>query len=70
MNEKPFNEHLEENMRDDPFGTAMYLIKEALERALDDGINGLMNEHELEILEDVARIVTQRGGMEVNPRPA
>lgn len=54
----------------DPFSTALMLIAGALEGALDDGVSGSMNARELETLEKIATIVTQDGGMPVEPRIA
>jgi hypothetical protein len=52
--EAAFNADLNENMADDPYGTAMYLIVEALRAAKD---NEGMNDHEAEILADVEAII-------------
>lgn len=52
----------------DPFSGALSGIKQALEYALDDGLNAAMSHDELVILEKIAIIVEQEGGMEVSPR--
>lgn len=49
--EAAFNEALNENMADDPYGTAIYLIVEALRGARK--YEGTMSEEEAEILEAV-----------------
>jgi hypothetical protein len=46
--EEAFNEQLNENMADDPYGTATYLIREAVKGAL--SYDGTMNEFERSVL--------------------
>lgn len=47
---------LEENLADDPYGTATYVIRNVLHRALK--ADGLMNDHEVGILKTLQRLVT------------
>lgn len=53
--ERAFNDALNENMADDPYGTAMYLIREAVKGA--QSYNGTMNEHEALIIETIRRVM-------------
>jgi hypothetical protein len=53
--EAAFNEQLNENMADDPYSTAMYLIVEAIKGA-HDGI-GLMNDYEASIFAELSNVI-------------
>lgn len=61
-------ERFEAELESDPFGASMAIFKEVLEFVLDDGQSGKMSDKEYLILTDLARRVSQDGGMEVNPR--
>lgn len=50
---------LEENLQDDPYGTAMYVIANTLTRVLDDGVSGAMSNREYNNLEALAVLLTQ-----------
>jgi hypothetical protein len=55
----------------DPYSYAMFIIKSALEYALDDGVNGAMSQGEFEILESIARKVIELDpSVTIEPRPA
>lgn len=45
---------LEENLHDDPYGTAMYGIRNLLSRALSAPMNGVMNGQEFENLKRIS----------------
>lgn len=49
---------LEENFADDPYGTATYVIRNMLSRALSDHMNGRMNETEWKNLDALAKTIT------------
>lgn len=53
--EKAFNEALNENMADDPFGTATYIIVEALKGAADNWTT--MNTTESIILNSIGQLL-------------
>lgn len=50
----------------DPFGGVIATIRDVLEAALTDEAMGQMNDQELMILTEIAYIVRNKAGMEVN----
>lgn len=64
-------EAFDSNLRADPYGTAMAIIREVLEFVLDDGISGSMSESEFSTLDAVARVIGHDDPDSApHPRPA
>lgn len=51
----------------DPYGAAMRFIREALERALADGVSEGLSEAEFDTLERIAFIVSEDSRFDVDP---
>lgn len=50
-------ERLDTELKADPYGTAVAVIREVLEYVLDDGVSGAMNEHEFSTLDKLAKLL-------------
>jgi len=48
-------EELHENLVDDPYGTAMFVLRATLSVALDPRVSGAMNQHEHDNLDAIAQ---------------
>jgi heme oxygenase len=62
MTDDYLNMHLMENLHDDPYGTATYVIRKVLEDALDDGLSGVMSEAEYANLTALAKLFVEGHG--------